>query len=144
MLFSKGCTYAIRAALLVTVKESRDGRRFIPIRELADELGLSFHFLTKILQELTEARIMESFRGPNGGIGLARSAREITLVDLIAAIDGMALFSECALGLPRCGESTPCPLHDAWAKRREDLRRMCEKTTLAGLAREFDINHFRK
>ncbi|MBK7091378.1 MAG: Rrf2 family transcriptional regulator [bacterium] len=76
MLFSKGCTYAIRAALLVAVKETREGRKFIPIRELADELDLSFHFLTKILQVLTEAEIMESFRRPNVGIGLAREANK--------------------------------------------------------------------
>lgn len=143
MLFSKGCTYAIRASLLVTTKEIKDGRKFIPIRELSDELGLSFHFLTKILQVLTEAQIMESFRGPNGGVGLARPAREITLIDVIAAVDGMAIFSDCALGLPGCGEKTPCPLHDAWAKRRQDLQRMFEKTTLAGLAKDLASNGLR-
>jgi Rrf2 family protein len=143
VLFSKGCTYAIRAALLVSVKETKDGRKFIPIRELSDELDLSFHFLTKIMQLLTEAKILESFRGPNGGVGLARPARQITLVDVIAAVDGMALFTDCALGLPGCGEKTPCPLHAAWAKRREDLKRMFEKTTLASLAKELDANAFR-
>ncbi len=143
MLFSKGCTYAIRASLLVTTKEIKDGRKFIPIRELSDELDLSFHFLTKIMQVLTEAKIMESFRGPNGGVGLARPAREITLIDVIAAVDGLDLFSECALGLPGCGERTPCPLHAAWAKRREDLQRMFEKTTLASLAKELELNALR-
>ena len=143
MLFSKGCTYAIRASLLVTTKEIKDGRKFIPIRELSDELDLSFHFLTKIMQVLTEAKIMESFRGPNGGVGLARPAREITLLDVIAAVDGLDLFSECALGLPGCGERTPCPLHAAWAKRREDLQRMFEKTTLASLAKELELNALR-
>jgi Rrf2 family iron-sulfur cluster assembly transcriptional regulator len=136
VLFSKGCSYAIRASLLVTTKEIKDGRKYIPIRELSTELGLSFHFLTKILQLLTEARIMTSFRGPNGGVGLARPAKEIRLIDVIAAVDGMAAFGECALGLPDCGEKAPCPLHDTWSKRREDLQRMFEKSTLAGLAKE--------
>lgn len=143
MLFSKGCTYAIRASLLVTTKEIKDGRKFIPIRELSDELDLSFHFLTKIMQVLTEAHIMESFRGPSGGVGLARPAKDISLIDVIAAVDGMALFSDCALGLPGCGEKTPCPLHDAWAKRRQDLQRMFEKTTLASLARDLATNSLR-
>ncbi|MFZ1685601.1 MAG: Rrf2 family transcriptional regulator [Candidatus Zixiibacteriota bacterium] len=143
MLFSKGCSYAIRASLLVTIKETKDGRKFIPIRELADELDLSFHFLTKIMQILTESKIMESFRGPNGGIGLARPSKDITLIDVISAVDGMALFTDCALGLPGCGEKTPCPLHAAWAKRRQDLQRMFEKTTLASLARELATNELR-
>lgn len=143
MLFSKGCTYAIRAALLVAVKETREGRKFIPIRELAEELELSFHFLTKILQMLTEAEIMESFRGPNGGIGLARSANSISLIQIISAVDGDSLFSECALGLPDCGEAIPCPLHQSWSKRREELKRMFEKTTLGTLAQELGDNSLR-
>lgn len=143
MLFSKGCTYAIRASLLVTTKELKDGRKFIPIKELSDELDLSFHFLTKIMQELTEAKIMESFRGPNGGIGLARPAKDIRLVDVIEAIDGLDIFTECALGLPGCGEDTPCPLHASWAKRREDLHRMFERTTLASLAKDLQSNELR-
>lgn len=137
MLFSKGCTYAIRASLLVTLKETNEDRKFIPIRELADELNLSFHFLTKIMQMLTEAHIIESFRGPNGGVGLAKSAKEISLLDIVAAVDGMSLFTDCALGLPGCGDSAPCPLHESWAKRREELKKMLAKTTLANLARDF-------
>lgn len=143
MLFSKGCTYAIRAALLVAVKETKEGRKFIPIRELAEELELSFHFLTKILQVLTEAEIMESFRGPNGGIGLARSANSISLIQIISAVDGDSLFSECALGLPDCGEAIPCPLHQSWSRRREELKRMFEKTTLGTLAQELGHNNLR-
>lgn len=143
MLFSKGCTYAIRAALLVAVKETKEGRKFIPIRELAEELDLSFHFLTKILQLLTEAEIMESFRGPSGGIGLARAANRISLIQIISAVDGMSLFSECALGLPDCGEATPCPLHQSWSKRREELKRMFERTTLASLANDLGDNALR-
>ena len=143
MLFSKGCTYAIRASLLVTMKEIQDGRKLIPIREIADELDLSFHFLTKILQILTEAHIMESFRGPNGGIGLARPASGVNLLDIVSAIDGMDIFEQCALGLPGCGEETPCPLHDLWSKRRDDLKKMLSKTTLAALAREIHASTLR-
>ncbi len=144
MLFSKSCAYAIRASLLVTLKEMEDSRKFIPIRELSDELNLSFHFLTKIMQTLTESRIMESLRGPNGGIGLARPAKEIALIDIVAAVDGLALFSDCALGLPGCGESTPCPLHESWSKRRDDLRKMLSQTSLAMLAKDLHENNLRK
>lgn len=117
---------------------------FIPIRELAEELDISFHFLTKIMQVLTEARIMESFRGPNGGIGLARKAEEISLLEIVAAIDGMDMFEQCALGLPGCSEETPCPLHGGWAKRRADIKKMLGKTTLATLVSNIIANTHRK
>jgi len=143
MLFSKACTYAIRASVLITLKEMKEKRNFIPIRELSDELDLSFHFLTKIMQELTEARIMESFRGPNGGVGFTRPARQIMLLDIVAAVDGMNLFTQCAMGLPGCGEATPCPLHNAWARRRADLMKMLSKTSLTNLARDINANALR-
>lgn len=135
MLFSKACAYAIRAAVLAAAKDPDGQRNFIPIRELADEVAVSFHFLTKILRKLTEANIMKSFRGPNGGVGLIRPARDISVIDIVAAIDGLGLFEGCALGLPQCSDKSPCPLHDAWRKRREDLQKLLSRTTLADLAR---------
>jgi Rrf2 family protein len=135
MLFSKACTYAIRAAVLAAAKDPDGQRAFIPIRELAEEVDVSFHFLTKILRRLTEANIMESFRGPNGGVGLIRPAREISVIDIVASVDGLGLFQGCALGLPQCSDESPCPLHDAWRKRREDLKNMLTRTTLADLVR---------
>lgn len=144
MLFSRGCAYAIRAVLLVSLKSKRERRKFIPIRELADELNLSFHFLTKILQSLTEAQVLESFRGPRGGVGLARPAEQLTILDIIAAVDGLSIFTECALGLDGCGEQAPCPLHKSWSKGRQALRSMLEKTTLASLTKEIAGNNLRK
>lgn len=78
---------------------------------------------------------MESFRGPNGGVGLVRAANQISVIDIVAAIDGMGLFEGCALGLPQCSDKNPCPLHDAWRKRREDLKTMLTRTTLAALVK---------
>ncbi len=143
MLFSKACTYAVRASILITLKEMEGERKFIPLRELSDELGLSFHFLTKIMQKLTEANLLDSYRGPNGGVGFVRPAREIKLIEIVDAIDGMAILTECALGLPGCGEATPCPLHNVWAKRREDLKKMWSSTTLGSLAKDISVNSLR-
>ena len=76
--------YGIRAALFVALLQSN--RQYVPIREISERLNISFHFLTKILQELKRHGIMTSYRGPNGGVSLARPASEITLMDMINAI----------------------------------------------------------
>jgi Rrf2 family transcriptional regulator, iron-sulfur cluster assembly transcription factor len=135
MLFSKSCEYAIRAAVLVASREAKETRKYIPVRELAAELSISFHFLTKIFQSLTEARVMQSFRGPSGGVGLARPAGHIRLIDIVSAIDGTDKLMGCVLGLPGCTESRPCPLHSQWGVRRDHIREMLEQTTL------FDLSH---
>ena len=63
-LLTKSCVYGLRATLYVA--SFCGERHFVPIREISEKLGLSFHFLTKILQKLTEAGLMESYRGPSG------------------------------------------------------------------------------
>lgn len=109
---------------------------YIPIRVMSEKLDISFHFLTKILQQLTGAGLMESFKGPNGGIRLSKSGDEITLMEVVEAIDGRDLLTECALGLPGCGVEKPCPLHEKWADTRDNIRHMLEKTTLIELAKK--------
>jgi DNA-binding IscR family transcriptional regulator len=55
-------------------------------------------------------------------------------MELIMALDGPSLFTECVLGLPGCGVQTPCPLHAAWVAERQRLEALFNTTTLATLA----------
>ena len=132
MLLSKSCEYGIRAALYVALQTGQ--RDFVPIRQIADDLGISFHFLTKILQQLTSKNLMVSFRGPKGGIALARPASEITLMELVVAIDGPGLFEQCVLGLPDCSDEKPCPLHQQWSELRAAISETFQTTLLDELA----------
>ena len=133
MLLSKSCVYGLRAALYLANQEKG---KFIPIRQMSDKLGISFHFLTKILQQLTAKGILESFKGPNGGVRLVRTGSEIPLMDVVIAIDGSKLLTECALGLPGCGVKAPCPIHDKWAETRDSIRQMLEESTLTELVKK--------
>lgn len=130
----------MRATLYVS---SRDDDEYVPIRVISGDLGISAHFLTKILQQLTRAGIMKSFKGPRGGVALARPASGISLMEIIEAIDGPELFSECMLGLPGCGERKPCPLHERWAEERARLSRLFSETTLDEIADPIDRKEFR-
>ncbi|MGM0460546.1 MAG: RrF2 family transcriptional regulator, partial [Bacteroidota bacterium] len=106
MLLSKSCVYGLRATLYLATK---DREEFTPIKQLSDKLEISFHFLTKILQQLTADGMLESFKGPNGGVRLMKPGGKIALIDVVLAIDGPEILTECALGLPGCGLKNPCP-----------------------------------
>lgn len=131
-MLSNGCEYGLRAALYLAAQEK--DATYVSIRRISDALDISPSFLTKVLQQFTKAGLMRSLRGPKGGVALARPADEILLKDLIVAVDGPALFQECVLGLPGCGEATPCPLHDRWADERDRLETLFESMSLAELA----------
>ncbi len=140
MVLSKTCNYGLRAALYVAAQTEK---QFVPIREISDGLNISFHFLTKILQILTQENLMNSFRGPNGGVALARPAGSITILDVVLAIDGPDLFQKCLLGLDRCSDVNPCPLHEKWAAARSDVQNIFANATLEELARKIKENRFR-
>ena len=131
MILSKSCIYGLRASVYLASKKKDD---FITIKNLSDDLNISFHFLTKVLQQLTKAEILESYKGPNGGVKLAKPAHSVTFLDVVLSIDGKYMLSECILGLPVCGELNPCPLHDEWHQLKENLRSMMANITLEELS----------
>jgi Rrf2 family protein len=130
-LLSKSCVYGIRAAIYIA---SESDNEYISISIVAKELNLSSHFLTKILQELTNANLLLSHKGPRGGVKFAKDTKDIKLIEIIGAIDGLDLFTECALGLEGCGVYKPCPLHDSWTAHRGALRELFEEENLYDLA----------
>ncbi len=134
-MLSSACEYGLRAALYLA---SLDAGGYVPIRRLSEDLGISFPFLTKIFQQLTQAGLLTSYRGPNGGVAFTRPPGQITLKEIVVAIDGPDLFEACVLGLPGCGEQKPCPLHAAWATERARLDALFAGTTLADMADRID------
>lgn len=131
MLLSSSCVYGLRASLYLAANQNGD---YVSIRQMSEELDISFHFLTKTLQQLTGAGLMESQKGPKGGVRLTKKGSKISLYEIVEAIDGSDLFTECALGLPGCGQEKPCPIHDKWADTRDNIRLMLQNTNLVELA----------
>ncbi len=130
-ILSKASIYGLRA--LMYIVSQKDWANFVSIREVAEELGISFHFLTKIFQLLTQNNILESYRGPNGGIMLAKSPDKIFLIDIVKTLEGEDFFDRCILDLPDCGEAVPCPMHDFWKETKQALKTEFATTTLAEL-----------
>lgn len=140
MILSKACNYGIRAALYVALQNQTE---YVSIKEISQKLEISFHFLTKILQTLTQNKIMSSFRGPHGGVTLAKPADEIKVLEIIHAIDGNTLFENCVLGLNDCGDENPCPLHNQWKEIRDSIYNLFHDTSLGQLTDDILQRGFR-
>lgn len=141
MLLSRSCEYGLRAMLYLSSLdegESEDAggldapvHEYVSVETIGEEVGLGFSYLTKVFQQLNDAGLLTSKRGRGGGVALTRAPGQISLYEIVVAIDGDALFEECVLGLPGCGEAEPCPLHDHWTEERERMRTTFQNTTLA-------------
>lgn len=134
-MFSKSCEYGIRAAIYVA-KNSLNGRK-VSLKEVAQHTDSPPAFMGKILQILTKASVLSSFKGPTGGFFVdVNDLEKISLLKIIIAIDGKGIFENCTLGLRKCDEQNPCPLHFSFIKIREEMRATLENTTLQSLAEE--------
>ena len=131
MIYSRPCEQAIRALAYLA---QRSDRRSAQAREIAAAENIPAPVLGKILQELVRKGLLESRRGPGGGFRLARRPELITLRDVVAALDGLDQFLECAVGLASCDDDAPCPLHDTWKGLRSQLLTYLETTNLAAMA----------
>jgi Rrf2 family protein len=95
-------------------------------RDLASEAGLPAPFLAKVLERLAETGILRSRRGRGGGFVLGRPAEEITLADVVLALEGKETLE--SFYPPFAG-----PLGELFAKSREETLAILLKTTLAEL-----------
>ncbi len=128
-MFSRSCTYGIQAGLYLASEGSEN--KYVPAHRIAKDLGVPFHFLKKILQRLSDQGITRSVRSTNGGVALARKAEEISLWDIVEAIDGVKKFdSECVLKLPECDKDKPCVLHKSWLKEKSRIQQMLKTANL--------------
>lgn len=105
-MFSQTAEYALRAA--VWLAQAKD--QTLTTAVIAERARVPKDYLAKILKLMGEAGIVQCTRGPNGGCALARPAAEITLLDVVNAVDPIQRIEKCPLGLPEHKEHL-CPLH---------------------------------
>ncbi|MBI5730013.1 MAG: Rrf2 family transcriptional regulator [Ignavibacteriales bacterium] len=129
VFFSKACELGIQAVLFLSIKESG----IYNAEQVSKELKVPKEFVSKVLQILTESGITRSKKGKNGGFYLGKEPRNIKLIDIVEAIDGLDVFKSCVLGFPGCSKETPCPVHDQWGKLREEAYKMLSEETLEHL-----------
>ncbi len=108
-MLSNACKYAIRSMLYLVLHA--DETKKIGVKKIAEDLDTPQPFLAKLLQQLTRSRLVSSTKGPNGGFFLNKKNKEKSVWDIIRSIDGTEKFNQCFLGLSKCGDENPCPVH---------------------------------
>jgi Rrf2 family iron-sulfur cluster assembly transcriptional regulator len=139
MILSKSCEYAIRATVYVARKTKTNEKA--GMIEIAEAIGSPMHFTGKILQTLVRKKILSSAKGPAGGFYI-ENGHSLFLIDVVRAIDGNGLFVSCVLGLEKCSESQPCPMHEQVKPIRDQLMAEFSKQSVSDLADEFEGSRY--
>jgi Rrf2 family protein len=123
--------YGLRAMIDLAVHY---GAGPIPSGAIAARQRIPEHFLDQLLVTLRRAGLLKSLRGPQGGHLLARPPAQITMSEVIHALDGSTAPMEC-LPTPSACELTPgCAIRDVWRQVEDYAQRLLELTTLQQLA----------
>ena len=119
MEITQQADYAVRAILDLALRPADERTS---CQEIAQRQNIPVAFLTKICARLAAEGFLQSQRGVNGGVRLARPAREITLLQVIEAIDGPITFNRCNRNPSECDRSRTCPVHSIWFELCRDFR----------------------
>ncbi len=126
--FSDAASLGLHAAALL----ARKNAGVASARQMAEALDASQAHLSKVLQRLTRAGIIESMRGPGGGYELARPAKEISLKQVYEAIEGPLDASSCPFQISAC-RNTSCILGGEFVRKGKELVKHLARTPLSSL-----------
>jgi Rrf2 family transcriptional regulator, iron-sulfur cluster assembly transcription factor len=131
MIFTNATEYAIRG-LGELAGRSTGGNMLLD--QLVAGTDLPRDFMAKIFQKLVRGGILISAKGRGGGFALARPAHQISLMQVVEAMEGPQLLDRCVVGLERCNDQMPCPQHDLYKPIRQRLKDYLNTTSVADLA----------
>jgi Rrf2 family protein len=117
--------------------ESSKNKR-IGIKAIAENLKIPAPYTGKILNELVRKGIIYSKKGPTGGFFQTDEGMQQAVLTIIEAIDGLAFFQNCALGLEQCSDDRPCPIHQDFKITKDRFKNILETKTIAQIATEID------
>ena len=132
-MFSKACEYGIRALIYFA---DYPEKRKATVSEVSRESGIPKSYVAKIFQCLVKAHVLRSHRGTSGGYELTIPVSKLSLLHIIHALDDPArsTFSNCVMGLSKCDDSNPCPLHPVWKRAKEEMLDRLANSTLSDVA----------
>ncbi len=136
-LYSKGCEYAIRAFLYLAADEKGSNRT---ARVICRKAKIPEPFARKVFQSLVRGGYLEAVPGNGGGYRLRKKPKDVSLLQIIKAVDGKSTFEKCILGSAKCNCRRPCLLHGAWEESKKGLLENLASRRLSELVKILEMN----
>lgn len=130
MQITRQADYALRAMYYLS---KLDPNERAATSLIAEEQKIPPSFLAKIISQLSIAGLIHTSRGARGGVSLARTPENISILEVVEAIDGPLALNECTHTVDGCPFGEDCPLRPVWCEVQVDLVNRLRKTTFASL-----------
>ena len=133
MQISRRADYGVRV-ILDLATNCRQERA--STHEIAARQNIPSPFLAKIISQLALAGLITTYRGAGGGVSLSRPSSEISLLNVIEALEGPIALNRCVTDPEGCPQNDRCPVHDVWIRAQAELIALLAATTFDQLARD--------
>ncbi len=133
---SRQTDYACRVILHLAMLPS--GKR-ATTRDIARRRLIPRALVRRVITQLANAQLVTTTRGSNGGLSLARPPKEISLLDVVQAMEGPLALNACAVNPEACPLMQVCSVHEAWVKTRATLEMELGQATFDKLAQRGTI-----
>ena len=124
--------YGIRSVLYLA---RQPFKKISFVNEISEEYKIPRSFLAKILQKLVKGKIVRSYRGVKGGFSLAQQAKEISVLNVLEAIEGKLAMNICLPDKKQCNFSRQCPVSAVWATAQSKVVEVLGKSNFEDMAR---------
>jgi Rrf2 family protein len=131
MQITRQVEYAVRTVLYLAAQAPG---ACVATARIAREQGIPNSFLAKIVLQLSAGGILHTSRGAKGGVQLAKSAKDISLLEIVEAVDGPIEVNDCVLHAARCQRSRNCPVRKIWCEARAEFVNRLARANFALLA----------
>lgn len=116
--------------MLALARTHKEGKKSIILKDVAEEEGISLHYLEQIIIPLKFANLVKSIRGAGGGYCLARKPEEIKLLDILEALEGPCALVDCVIDKNFCNRLPRCAVYEIWKEASQVLEDYFSRVTL--------------
>jgi Rrf2 family iron-sulfur cluster assembly transcriptional regulator len=127
-LTTKG-RFAVTAMVDLAMRQNRGP---VTLAAISERQHISLSYLEQLFGKLRRAKLVTSVRGPGGGYNLAQSASQVTVAQIVTAVDEPLDATQCG-GKENCHEERRCMTHDLWATLNEKMQDYLSSVTLGDL-----------
>lgn len=139
MQLTRASDYGVR--VMMALASAPEGER-ISLRELTKVTHAPESFLSKVLQSLAKAALLDSRRGQGGGFEISQVGRRASILDVVEATDGPIRLNVCLCEGRVCIRQVWCPAHPVWAQAQRAMFEVLAATRIEDLAEQGAANQF--
>ena len=137
MQITQTADYAVRTVVYLTLHGNNGP---VAAAVIAKEMIIPVDYISKVVQALARAGLVDSVAGRNGGAWLARDPAELSMLEIIEAVDGPVALTRCVIRPGACPRYSYCVVHDFWKSAQKGLVGVLSETKIADICRPKDAD----